>query len=145
MELALRPLPDSNNRIWEKNESLFRQLYEVERKTLKEVKQIMESEYNFPIYSYGELIYGMISITNTINRHNKFETKLRDLLGLRKKLKKADWIAVHHHYLARDGKDTGIYLNGTRIPWKKAWKEIRRSGARSASKGVCSFTPTLTH
>ncbi|KAI0899934.1 hypothetical protein F4806DRAFT_454449 [Annulohypoxylon nitens] len=117
MELALRPLTNSqsSNRIWEQNEPILRQLYEVDRKTLKEVKQIMESQYNFPVYS-----------------RNTFETKLRDLLGLRKKFKKADWVAVHQHLLARDGKDTGIYLNGTRIPRKKAWKEIRRSGARSA-------------
>ncbi|KAI0889164.1 uncharacterized protein GGS22DRAFT_153316 [Annulohypoxylon maeteangense] len=119
------PFTDSSGEIWEQNESIIRQLYETERKTLKEVKQVMESEHGFPITPLST-----------------YETKLRDRLGLRKKLKKADWVAVHHHYLSRDGKDTGIYLNGTRIPWKKAWKEIRRSGARSANKCQHARLPT---
>lgn len=68
-----------------------------------------------------------------------YETKLRDVLGLRKKLKKADWTAIHQHYQDRQGKDTGIYLNGSRIPWEKAWKEIRRYGAQSMSKGKCRW------
>ncbi|ROW07168.1 hypothetical protein VPNG_07331 [Cytospora leucostoma] len=60
-----------------------------------------------------------------------WETKLRDDLGLRKKLKKKDWPIIYGHVLARreQGKETAIYLNGTRLPWGKAWKEIRRSGA----------------
>ncbi|KAI1211093.1 uncharacterized protein F4807DRAFT_50092 [Annulohypoxylon truncatum] len=125
MALAQRPRSGSAGGIWEQNESTIRQLYETERKTLKEVKQIMESEHGFPITPLST-----------------YETKLRDRLKLRKKLKKTDWIAVHHHYLARDGKDTGIYLNGRRIPWKNAWKEIRRSGARSTGTDRHTRLPT---
>ncbi|KAI1092765.1 hypothetical protein F5B19DRAFT_191885 [Rostrohypoxylon terebratum] len=117
MELNLRPLPNPTDDIWGQNEPRFRELYEVERKTLKEVKQIMETQYDFPIHS-----------------QSTYETKLKHRLKLRKKLKKEDWAAVYHHCLARDGKDTGVYLNGTRIPREKVWKEIRRSGARSARK-----------
>lgn len=60
-----------------------------------------------------------------------WETKLRDELGLRKKLKKKDWPVIYDHVLARreHGKETAIYLNDTQMPWGKAWKEIRRSGA----------------
>ncbi|KAI1349913.1 hypothetical protein F5Y01DRAFT_287419 [Xylaria sp. FL0043] len=82
----------------------------------------------------------------------KTETKLRDKLGLRKKLKKSDWPTVYQHVQGRGGKETGIYVNGVRIPWKKAWKEIRRSGYRSTTDnqlcelpaGVVVRTPSPT-
>lgn len=106
----------------------------------------MEAEYGFPIIPLST-----------------YETKLRNVLGLRKKLKKADWTAIHQHYQDRGGKKTGIYLNGSKIPWEKAWKEIRRSGARSVTRGQdialppgvvirtpspagpTAFTPPLVH
>ncbi|KAI1103937.1 hypothetical protein F4804DRAFT_352514 [Jackrogersella minutella] len=100
--------PESGGEIWKKNEFIIRKLYESERRTLKEVKQIMEKEHGFPVLPLST-----------------YETKLRDELGLRKKLKKADWSAVHQHCLDRETetvgmgkepKNTGIYLNGTRIP-----------------------------
>lgn len=31
--------------------------------------------------------------------------------------------------MRRGGKESAFYLNGSPIPWKKVWKEIRRSGA----------------
>jgi hypothetical protein len=71
-----------------------------------------------------------------------YETKLRDKFKLRKKLRKDDWPIVYQHFRKRDGKDTGVYLNGTEIPWKKAWKEMRRSGALSAGGSKsCHFYP----
>ncbi|KAI0387935.1 hypothetical protein F5Y04DRAFT_286844 [Hypomontagnella monticulosa] len=124
---------DSVGEIWEQNASILQRLYEVERKTPKEVKQIMEKEHGFPV----------VPLSN-------YETRLRDELGLRKKLKKQNWHAVYQHYLSSGGKHTGVYLNGTKIPWEKAWKEIRRSGARLRSEcrdttlpvGVIMRTPS---
>ncbi|KAK7731092.1 hypothetical protein SLS53_008810 [Cytospora paraplurivora] len=63
-----------------------------------------------------------------------WETKLRDVLGLRKKLKKKEWPLIYDQVLIRreqgiDDKNTAIYLNGTQIPWETAKKEFRRSGA----------------
>ncbi|KAI1379475.1 hypothetical protein F4677DRAFT_409316 [Hypoxylon crocopeplum] len=118
MPSTKRPLLDVEGDIWERNGYIIRHLYETERKILKQVKQIMETEHGFPIIPLST-----------------YETKLRDELGLRKKLKKNDWSAVYQHYLRREGKDTAVYLNGTKISWKKAWKEIRRSGARSTCEG----------
>ena len=34
--------------LWDQHAPLIRQLYEVERKTLKQVKDILETEYQFP-------------------------------------------------------------------------------------------------
>ncbi|TGJ81115.1 hypothetical protein E0Z10_g7649 [Xylaria hypoxylon] len=65
--------------LWKENKTTLRRLYLEERRTLKDVKKAMESEYGFPV-------------------------------------------APH----------TAIYFNGTQIPWNKAWKEIRRSGARES-------------
>ncbi|KAI2627759.1 hypothetical protein GGR54DRAFT_590352 [Hypoxylon sp. NC1633] len=113
-----RPHSDLGDEMWEKNKPVICQLFQVERKTLKQVKHIMETEHGFPTIPLST-----------------YETKLRDKLGLRKKLKKSDWSAVYQSYLKRNGKDTAVYLNGSKIPWNKAWKEIRRSGARSTSEG----------
>ncbi|KAI1386614.1 uncharacterized protein F4822DRAFT_444955 [Hypoxylon trugodes] len=112
MPSVKRPHSDLDDR-WKQNEAIIRQLYEAKRKTLKEVKQIMEDEYGFPVIPLST-----------------YETKLRDVLRLRKRLKKEDWTPIYQSYLNRGEKDTGIYLNGNRIEWKKAWKEMRRSGAR---------------
>ncbi|KAI0111515.1 hypothetical protein F4814DRAFT_422707 [Daldinia grandis] len=109
---------DPEEEIWERHELTFRQLYQTEHKTLKEVKEIMESEHGFPV-----------------NSLSTYEIKLRDKLHLRKKLKKPDWASVHQHRLMRGDKPTGVYLNGTEIPQEKVWKEIRRSGARLVDNG----------
>ncbi|KAI1077883.1 hypothetical protein F5B20DRAFT_245803 [Whalleya microplaca] len=132
MPRTKRPLTDSEDDVFVKHKATIRQLYEVERKTLKEIKYIMEHKHEFPE-----------------TRLSTYETKLRDKLGLRKKLKKSDWAAVYQRQQNRQGKETGLYLNGTRIPWRKASKEIGRSGARSSdspyiplSAGVVVRTPS---
>ncbi|KAI0530088.1 hypothetical protein GGR58DRAFT_518751 [Xylaria digitata] len=109
----LLPAPEED--VWVENAMLIKRLYLSERKTLKQVKETLESVHGFPSFPLST-----------------YETKLRDKLRLRKKLKKSDWPAVYQHVREREGKETGIYINGIQIPWKKAWKEIRRSGYRSA-------------
>ncbi|KAI0859641.1 hypothetical protein F4860DRAFT_481716 [Xylaria cubensis] len=103
--------------LWKENESILRRLYLKEHKTLKEVKKAMESEYGFP--------------TTPLST---YESKLRDL-GLRKKMKSKDWRPVYRHYINSGSRHTALYFNGTRIPWDKAWKEIRRSGVRELNDG----------
>ncbi|KAJ8125861.1 hypothetical protein O1611_g7777 [Lasiodiplodia mahajangana] len=98
--------------VWRKNTPTLRRLYLEERRTLKAVKEAMENEHGFPATPLST-----------------YEVKLRDL-GLRKKMKKKDWHTVHQHYVQSGGRHTAISLNGVRIPWKRAWKEIRRSGSR---------------
>ncbi|KAI0423021.1 hypothetical protein F5X98DRAFT_369038 [Xylaria grammica] len=128
-------LPVVGDSVWAENAILIRQLYISERKTLKQVKEILESQHGFPTFPLST-----------------YETKLRDKLRLRKKLKREDWPAVYQHVRDREGKETGVYINGTRVPWKKAWKEIRRSGYRSATgnqlcqlpAGVAVRTPSPT-
>ncbi|KAI0913833.1 hypothetical protein F4823DRAFT_504478 [Ustulina deusta] len=110
----LTPTPTRD--VWTEKAVVIRQLYLSERKTLKQVKEILEMEHEFPIFPLST-----------------YETKIRDKLRLRKKIKRTDWPIVYHHFRNREGKETGVYLNGARIPWEKGWKEIRRSGARSRS------------
>lgn len=112
MPPAKRPLPDDEGDIWDRHQKLVQRLYETERKTLEDVKQILEAEHGFPDIPLST-----------------YEAKLRDKLHLRKKLKKTDWPVIYQHHLRRGGKDSAVHLNGSLIPWKKAWKEIRRSGA----------------
>ncbi|KAI0195633.1 hypothetical protein EV127DRAFT_466740 [Xylaria flabelliformis] len=112
------PLRAAEGDIWIRNAALIKQLYISERRTLKQVKELLEDQHGFPTFPLST-----------------YETKLRDKLSLRKKLKKADWTAVYQHVRSRRGKETGIYLDGMRIPRARAWKEIRRSGAQSTSDG----------
>lgn len=42
------PIAPAGNNPWRQNERLIRRLYQDERRTLEQVKQTMETEYNFP-------------------------------------------------------------------------------------------------
>lgn len=60
----------------------------------------------------------------------QYEVRLKNELGLRKKLGRNDWSAVWDNYRAlkeRLGVPVAVYLNCTEIPWSKVWKEIRRN------------------
>ncbi|KAI0436026.1 hypothetical protein F4803DRAFT_557416 [Xylaria telfairii] len=110
--------------IWKQNEVTLRRLYLIERKTLRDLKKIMENEHNFPITTLST-----------------YESKLRDL-GVRKKMRQQDWRPVYQHYVNSGERHTAVFFNGTRIPWDKAWKEIRRSGARECNDGHIYELPT---
>ncbi|RWA07137.1 hypothetical protein EKO27_g7965 [Xylaria grammica] len=110
--------------LWKENETTLRRLYLKEHRTLKDVKKVMESEHGFPKTPLST-----------------YESKLRDL-GLRKKMKRKDWYPVYQHYVNSGNRHTAMYFNGTRIPWDKAWKEIRRSGARESIEGSAVALPT---
>ncbi|KAI0188189.1 hypothetical protein EV127DRAFT_434921 [Xylaria flabelliformis] len=119
-----RQLDEQRDGLWKENESILRRLYLKEYKTLKDVKKVMESEHGFP--------------TTPLST---YESKLRDL-GLRKKMKGKDWRPVYQHYINSGSRHTALYFNETRIPWDKAWKEIRRSGARELNDGEAIELPT---
>ncbi|KAL1872705.1 hypothetical protein Daus18300_004251 [Diaporthe australafricana] len=111
------PRPNEDDEIWHQNAAIMRQLYQEERKTLKEVKAIMENEKASP--------------TTPLST---WETKLREL-GLQKKLKARDWSLIYQHVrprLQQEGAKklstpTVILINGTKKPWVKCWKEMRRN------------------
>ncbi|GAW12868.1 hypothetical protein ANO14919_022390 [Xylariales sp. No.14919] len=124
MPASGRPLPMPETDIWTDKAALIRRLYVRERKTLKQVKAILETEHEFPVHPLST-----------------YESKIRDKLRLRKKLKRAEWPVVYHHFQSRAGKETGVYLNNVRIPWEKAWKEIRRSGDQEAGQYAVVTAP----
>ncbi|KAI1427604.1 hypothetical protein F5Y12DRAFT_791875 [Xylaria sp. FL1777] len=119
-----RPANQLQHNMWEENKTILRRLYLTERKRLKDVKRVMESEHGFP--------------TTPLST---YESKLRDL-GLRKKMKGKDWRPVYKHYMNSGRRHTAVFFNGTRIPWDRAWKEIRRSGARESNDGETTRLPT---
>ncbi|KXJ87324.1 hypothetical protein Micbo1qcDRAFT_208344 [Microdochium bolleyi] len=104
--------------IWEHHRETIRNLYLARNKSLSQLKTILEENHNFPPFS--------LSV---------YESRVRDTLGLRKKLKAEDWAAIWAH--SRKIKDQGgtptIFFNGVQIPWVKAWKEIRRHVTRRDS------------
>jgi hypothetical protein len=125
---------DSNQDIWLASKPLIKQLYEVERKTLKEVKFILEAEHGFPetslvmsqfIFMYCDRVTITMSISN---RLSIYETKFRDQFGFRKRLKSGDWPRIYHYARSKGFSKFDVYLNGCVIPERKVWKELRRSG-----------------
>ncbi|KAI0533168.1 hypothetical protein GGR58DRAFT_506614 [Xylaria digitata] len=116
-------LDEPRDDVWKENEAALRRLYLKERKTLKDVKRAMESKHGFP--------------TTPLST---YESKLRDL-GLRKKMKRKDWHPVYQDYVNSGHRHTAMFFNGVRIPWDKAWKEIRRSGARDSHEGPAIDLP----
>ncbi|KAJ2978914.1 hypothetical protein NUW58_g7344 [Xylaria curta] len=109
--------------MWEQHKPTLRQLYQVERVTLPEVKVIIERDYGFPETPLST-----------------YESKLRKM-QVRKKMKKTDWHAVFQELQRRGEKQSAVYLCGTMIPSTNAWKEIRRSGAMSNRNGQQTRLP----
>ncbi|KAJ1323119.1 ankyrin repeat domain-containing protein 50 [Microdochium nivale] len=107
---------DSITRLFHDHKELLRQLYQGQdgkSKTLKQIKEIMEGIHGFPKIPLPQ-----------------YEVRLKNELGLRKKLGRNDWSAVWDNYRAlkeRLGVPVAVYLNCTEIPWSKVWKEIRRN------------------
>ena len=61
-----------------------------------------------------------------LRRLSIYETRLRDRLGLRKKLKGRDWFAIDQHCTARK-RESDVCINGVIVPRKKLKKEIQRN------------------
>ncbi|GAW17763.1 hypothetical protein ANO14919_072300 [Xylariales sp. No.14919] len=123
MPLHRRKIDGPRDDLWKENEAIFRRLYLKEHKKLKDVKKVMESEHGFPMTPLST-----------------YESKLRDL-GLRKNMKSKNWGPVYQRYVNSGYRHTAIFFKGTRIPWDKAWKEIRRSGARESNGGLAVALP----
>lgn len=79
------------------------------------------------------------------SRQSTYETKLRDELGLRKKMKARDWIAVHQQIIARGNRRSEVYFQGAAIPRMKVKKEIARNLMKQARSQASPSTcwPTL--
>lgn len=150
MPSSSRPVPvGAADDVWHRHEAQIKDLYQNKRKTLREVKRLME-ENGFPEtpYDSSHPNIGRIEklqifkadesyLSRLTGRLSTWESKLRERLQLRKKAKAHDWPLIYQHILPRLEhprkkklkRETIIRLNGTEIPWDKAWREIRRSGA----------------
>ncbi|KXJ85563.1 hypothetical protein Micbo1qcDRAFT_221973 [Microdochium bolleyi] len=66
-----------------------------------------------------------------------FEARIRNVAGLKKNLRQEDWLPIWQH--CRQLKDAQyspeVFLNGSLMPWKKVWKEVRRYAAHKAPRG----------
>lgn len=150
MPASSRPVPvGAADDVWHQHEAQIKDLYQNKRKTLREVKRLMEDN-GFPETPYdsscpniGRIKKSRIfeadgfNLSRITGRLSTWESKLRERLQLRKKAKAHDWPLIYQHILPRLEHprkkklkmETIIRLNGAEIPWDKAWKEIRRSGA----------------
>ncbi|KXJ86965.1 hypothetical protein Micbo1qcDRAFT_208741 [Microdochium bolleyi] len=107
--------------LWQRYKPLIRRLYLEENHTLERLKEILERDHSFPFTPLST-----------------YESKIRDVLNIRKKLKKADWPIIYQHWLRLGGNETKpeLFFLGRHIPWVKAWKEIRRSPPHSLNAGM---------
>lgn len=69
-----------------------------------------------------------ISNANPVRLHD-YEVALRDVLKLRKNLKKDDWhsIGIHLSNRKREGKESEVVWNGVPLPAKKVRKDVLRN------------------
>ncbi|KAK8127007.1 uncharacterized protein PG998_002766 [Apiospora kogelbergensis] len=85
--------------LWDSHKEVLKDLYLIQKKTLKEVKHVSESAY---------------------------ETTLRDHLGFRKNLKGSDWKAIATHLDKRQGKESVVTFLGDTLAQKRVDKEVNR-------------------
>ncbi|KAK8011621.1 hypothetical protein PG990_010586 [Apiospora arundinis] len=96
--------------LWDAHKDILRQLYLAEKKPLKEVKRVMESDHGFP----GNFTLSI------------YETTLRDHLGFRKNLKRKDWDAIATRLDDRQDKESEVAFRGDLLPRKRVAKEVNR-------------------
>ncbi|KAI1865681.1 hypothetical protein JX265_008004 [Neoarthrinium moseri] len=128
-DASLAPQPgESSLSIWQQHRQLFRKLYLEDKKTLKRVKEIAERDYGFPQTPLST-----------------YETKLRDELGLKKKLKAHEW-AIISQYIEAKATQPGDVLrfNGVVLPWRKVKKEIARNRHLRRNDGNLALPPEVT-
>ncbi|KAM0814014.1 hypothetical protein AB5N19_14016 [Seiridium cardinale] len=118
---------ETSSSIWQQNRELLDRLYQQERKTLREVKKTMEEQHGFPNFPLST-----------------YETKLRDELGLKKKLKAKDWIAIHHELVKKGDRKCEVHLNGVAIPQWKVKKEIKRNLQKFGPQGNLPLRQDIT-
>ncbi|KAI1849668.1 hypothetical protein JX266_004617 [Neoarthrinium moseri] len=126
---SLAPQPgETSLSIWQQHRQLFRKLYLEDKQTLKRVKEIAERDYGFPQTPLST-----------------YETKLRDELGLKKKLKAHEW-AVISQYIEAKATQPGDVLrfNGVVLPWRKVKKEIARNRHLQRNDGNLALPPEVT-
>ncbi|KAK6819455.1 Clr5 domain-containing protein [Apiospora arundinis] len=96
--------------LWDAHKDILKQLYLTEKKPLKEVQRLMESDYGFP---------SDITLST-------YETTLRKHLGFRKNLKRTDWEEIGTNLDKRQGKETEVIFRGDRLTGKRVAKEVDR-------------------
>ncbi|KAM0815395.1 putative Clr5 domain-containing protein [Seiridium cardinale] len=118
-----QPAAMASECVWQQHAALFRRLYLTENRTLKNVKKIAEEQFGFPE-----------------NRLSTYETKLRDVLRLRKNLTPEGWIAIDQKIRTAQTRNWEVYINGRKTSTRKVLKEI----GRYAKRGPHSAPPGLS-
>ncbi|KAK7977111.1 hypothetical protein PG988_004601 [Apiospora saccharicola] len=86
--------------LWDAHKDVLKELFMTQKKPLKEVKQLMESDYEFPHH-----------------------------LGFRKNLKQEDWVAIATHRekrQKRQGKESEVVFLGDPLDKSRVAKEVGR-------------------
>ncbi|KAK8012866.1 hypothetical protein PG991_010241 [Apiospora marii] len=97
--------------IWHRYEPQLRELYIVQNQTLRQVKESMETQHNWPVFKLAT-----------------YELVLRDELRLVKNLTKDDWHAIQHHIEKRKriSKRSEVFIYGQLLDQKRITKAMSR-------------------
>ncbi|KAK8059165.1 hypothetical protein PG996_009095 [Apiospora saccharicola] len=111
--------------LWDAHKDVLKDLYLTQKRSLKEVKRLMESEHGFP----NDLTV------------SAYETTLRDHFGFRKNLKRSNWEAIGTHLEKREGKESDVAFLGDRLTSKRIAKETGRYCPRARKGGINAGNP----
>lgn len=118
--------------LWLRHKDILHRLYITENKTLSQVKHVMENAHKFPVLRLVQFVIYMmrlvISGSNPVRLHD-YEIALRELLTLRKNLKKEDWYSIGIHLSNRktQGKQSEVLWNNIPMAASKVRKDVLRN------------------
>ncbi|KAH7317270.1 ankyrin repeat-containing domain protein [Rhexocercosporidium sp. MPI-PUGE-AT-0058] len=93
---------------WEQYREVLWKLYLEEKKTVKEIKDHMETNYKFD------------------RKVGQYQTQFRKWKLSGKNRKKDDWVSIWRKLERRKGKESAVYYNGILIPSPKVTKNVSR-------------------
>ncbi|KAK7921553.1 hypothetical protein PG985_009575 [Apiospora marii] len=106
--------------LWDAHKDVLKDLFLTQKRPLRKVKELMESEYGFPR-----------SLTLST-----YETTLRNHFGFRKNLKREYWEAISTHLEKRQGKKNEVTFLGDLLTHKRVTKEVNRYCSKTSIANV---------
>lgn len=124
--------------LWFDHKEVLHRLFIEENKTLKQVKEVMESQFEFPEMTWVAALLPLPRCAieprspSRSGRLSKYEVALRDHLKLRKNRKGSDWRTIGRQLEKRklEGKETEVIIDNVPVDTKRLKKRVRTERAK---------------
>lgn len=118
--------------LWLQHKDTLHRLYITENKTLVQVKYTMENGHKFPVLRLVQYLSCCDTSPPSGSDHvmlHDYGIALRELLKLRKNLKKEDWYSIGIHVSNRksQGKESEVLGNNIPMAARKVRKDVLRN------------------